>query len=129
MKKRMTPFRLNPRLVDRLDEHAAHEGWTRTKLVETILQAFCEGRLREVPRGGPNPFPEEEIVAGESSDFPVLIGPSTRDRVGPPGWKLGETGGIGIYNPPRENPCGEIKLDTSAGEEAPVEVASEEQED
>ena len=35
------------------------------------------------PRQGPTAFPgEQHAVAGETPEFPVLIGPSTRDEVG-----------------------------------------------
>jgi hypothetical protein len=88
MAKRMTPFRLDPKLVDWLDQHARERGWTRTKLVSAILQAFREGRLREIPAGGPNAFPGEELPVGLTPDCPALIGPSTRDEVGAPGWMM-----------------------------------------
>jgi len=111
MPKTLTTFKFNQDLLDWLKEYAAAHGTSKTAIVEDLLYAAREGRIRVVERSGPNAFPGEgEIAAGETPDHPILVAPSTRDQVGEPvrGWFMQETVGIGLYGHEKLTPCEEV---------------------
>jgi len=41
--------------------------------VHDLISAAKEGRIRTVPRAGMNPFPSEQVRAGETEEYPVLV--------------------------------------------------------
>ena len=72
--KKLVAYRLDPYLLVWLDEYARSRQVSKTAVIESLLIALREGRLREAPRAGPNAFPgEEEVEAGSTSEYPVLV--------------------------------------------------------
>lgn len=83
-------FRLDPEMVRRFDERARGDqtlqyqhgkrGGThkdrdvgRTAAVERLMELYAAGRLAVLPDAGANPFPADEVPAGESPDHPITI--------------------------------------------------------
>lgn len=71
MTKKQYNFRLDPDLVQWVDDNAAENEMTRTAVVEELLYAAREGRLLIRP-AGPDPFPAESTPAGTPSN-PILV--------------------------------------------------------
>ena len=110
MPKQVFSLRFDPLLMEKIDRYAREHGWSahhaesgvrggdhrgkdtgRTALITHVLEALVEGRLRETPRAGANPFPAEEVEAGSTPELPLLI---SRPR---PFW-VKETIGVGVAN-------------------------------
>lgn len=62
-----------PDLIKWVDGYAAQCHTNRTAVVEDLLQALRDGRIRTVPRAGMNPFPHDQVRAGETPEYPALI--------------------------------------------------------
>jgi len=113
MKKTFTGFKFDPDLNEWLKGYAEAHGTSKTAVVESLLYALREDRIRVVNRAGPNAFPGGgEVAAGDTPEYPVLVAPSSRDQVGPPGWDIKEIEGVGIFNT-KSCPCGEVLLTDS----------------
>lgn len=52
--------------------YAKSENMTASQVVHRLLESLREGRLSVVPRG-PCPFPGNEIPAGDTADYPILV--------------------------------------------------------
>lgn len=72
--KKLVAYRLHTELNEWLGEYAERLGVSRNAVIESLLIALREGRLREVPRAGPTAFPgEEEVEAGTTPEYPILV--------------------------------------------------------
>jgi len=71
----MTTIRLPHDLFEWWGEYAASKGLSKTRVVEELLTALREDRLRVAPRAGPNAFPADERQPGATRAYPALITP------------------------------------------------------
>jgi hypothetical protein len=144
--KQVYSLRFDPDLMARVDTYARDNGWAdhhresgarggdhkgrdtgRTSLITGLLEALVEGRVTIQPKAGVNPFPAEEVYAGESPDLPITI--TAPAPPSPKGWFISEVQGIGIYNPrglddpartiTAGNPGDEIDLEPDSGHTNP----------
>ncbi len=74
----MTTIRLPPDLLAWGRVHSKAHNVSFTSLVEDLLTALREGRLAVRPRAGPSPFPREDIEAGSTPEYPILVAPGLR---------------------------------------------------
>ena len=92
MAKRVITLRLEPDLLDWVDRYSRLKGGPeytqslgrpggnhrgadvgRTALITELLTALREDRLEIIPQSGANPFPADEVMAGETPEFAILI--------------------------------------------------------
>jgi hypothetical protein len=73
MSKKQFNFRFPPDLISWVDSHAKENGTDRTGFVQGLIEAAREGRIRTVDRAGMNPFPGEQVRAGETEEYPILV--------------------------------------------------------
>lgn len=73
MAKQVTTFRIDPELLAWVDSHAATHGLDRSRLLNDLLLALREGRLRVLPRIGVSPFPVHEVEPGSVPECPILV--------------------------------------------------------
>jgi hypothetical protein len=74
----ITTIRLPPDLLKWARSYKKEHGVSVTHVIEELLEALREGRLMVRPRAGPSPFPREDIEAGSSPEYPILIAAGTR---------------------------------------------------
>jgi len=90
MGKRVVSLSMDESLVERFDEWSRSHGWSqasqgktggthkgrdsgRSALTTHLWEALIEGRLTIQERSGANPFPGQELEAGENPQFPIYI--------------------------------------------------------
>lgn len=65
--------RLPPDLLNWFRRYSKEHKVPMTEVVETLLDALREGRLQIRPRAAPSAFPRNDIEAGSTPEYPVLI--------------------------------------------------------
>lgn len=71
-------MRIDPHLKQWLSTYADAHGVRDTHIVTDLLVALQEGRLAVRPRLGPSAFPREDVEAGSTPDYPILVAPGLK---------------------------------------------------
>lgn len=79
MTTKMTTIRLDEDLMDWIDDRYGKR--KRTHLIQTLLYALKEGRMRIVERSGPSAFPgDEEALPGQTPYYPAKVATCRREN-------------------------------------------------